>query len=83
MTAVVSLGDGAPGDLTPDEALGSDAVGVPADAALLELVRTHVKEQLAAYKAPQHVVVVPAVMRGPNGKADYRWAGEVAASALG
>jgi acyl-CoA synthetase (AMP-forming)/AMP-acid ligase II len=83
VTAVVSLGDGAPGDLTPDEALGSDAVGVPADAALLELVRTHVKEQLAAYKAPQHVVVVPAVKRGPNGKADYLWAGEVATSALG
>ncbi len=31
----------------------------------------------------RHVVVVSAVKRGPNGKADYRWAAEIAAGALG
>jgi 3-oxocholest-4-en-26-oate---CoA ligase len=31
----------------------------------------HVKDRLAGYKAPRHVVVVDDVGRGPNGKADY------------
>jgi acyl-CoA synthetase (AMP-forming)/AMP-acid ligase II len=32
----------------------------------------HVKSGLAGYKAPKHVLVVPTVTRGPNGKLDYR-----------
>jgi fatty-acyl-CoA synthase len=35
-----------------------------------ELVR-HVKERLAAYKAPKRVIPVEKVPRAPNGKADY------------
>jgi fatty-acyl-CoA synthase len=31
-----------------------------------------VKQHLAHYKAPKHVVFVSAVPRAPNGKADYR-----------
>ena len=38
----------------------------------------HVKSQIAAYKAPRHVVFVDRVERSPSGKADYRWAREVA-----
>ncbi len=32
----------------------------------------HVKQRLAAYKAPKQVLTVPAVGRAPNGKLDYR-----------
>jgi len=38
---------------------------------------------LARYKHPRHIVTVGAILRGPNGKADYRWAKEVATSELG
>lgn len=36
----------------------------------VELI-AHVKDRLAGYKAPRHIVVVDSVGRGPNGKADY------------
>lgn len=49
------------------------------DASLVAGVREH----LAAYKSPKHVVRVPALMRGPNGKSDYRWALATALAALG
>ena len=32
----------------------------------------HVKLHLAAYKAPRHVVLVPSILRAPNGKVDYK-----------
>ncbi len=83
VTAVVSLGDDAPDAATTVQAVASPGGGTVADAELAELVRNHVKEQLAAYKAPRHVVVVSEVKRGPNGKADYRWAAKIAAGALG
>jgi acyl-CoA synthetase (AMP-forming)/AMP-acid ligase II len=35
-------------------------------------LRDHVKTQLAHYKAPRHVLVVPSVARAPNGKLDYK-----------
>jgi fatty-acyl-CoA synthase len=41
------------------------------------------REKLAAYKAPKHVVVVPAIVRSPAGKADYRWALDAARRRLG
>ena len=31
-------------------------------------------EALARYKRPRHFVFVPEILRGPNGKADYKWA---------
>ncbi len=46
------------------------------------LVRA-VKSRLAAYKAPKHIVRVEKLLRGPNGKSDYRWASKVACEALG
>ena len=42
-----------------------------------EIIAT-VKESIADYKAPRHVVFVDEVYRAPNGKADYRWARETA-----
>ncbi len=36
-----------------------------------ESLREHVKERLAHYKAPRHVLVVASTLRAPNGKADY------------
>jgi fatty-acyl-CoA synthase len=46
---------------------GSEATPAEIEAAL---------ESLARYKRPRRFVVVPEVMRGPNGKADYKWAKE-------
>jgi fatty-acyl-CoA synthase len=37
---------------------------------------------LARFKRPRHVVVVPEIPRGPNGKADYGWAKQIAADAM-
>ncbi len=41
-----------------------------------------VKENLAAYKAPKHIVRVDRLERHANGKSNYRWAAEVAKAAL-
>jgi fatty-acyl-CoA synthase len=51
---------------------GNDADGDEITAAL---------EGLARYKRPRSFVFVPEVLRGPNGKADYRWAKEAAQKA--
>jgi acyl-CoA synthetase (AMP-forming)/AMP-acid ligase II len=40
----------------------------------------HCRAQLAAYKAPRHVVFVDEVQRSPVGKADYGWARAIAAT---
>jgi fatty-acyl-CoA synthase len=37
---------------------------------------------LARFKRPRHVVVVETIPRGPNGKADYRWARDAATTAV-
>jgi fatty-acyl-CoA synthase len=39
------------------------------------------RERLAAYKSPKKVVTVDRIVRSPAGKADYRWARDVAAKA--
>lgn len=69
----------------PDERFGNRVVavvGTTADPAPTEAdVREFVREQLAAYKVPKQVVLVPAVQRAPNGKADYGWATEIASNA--
>jgi acyl-CoA synthetase (AMP-forming)/AMP-acid ligase II len=36
-----------------------------------DALAAHVRDRLAAYKAPRHVLVTDSVGRGPNGKADY------------
>ena len=70
----------------PDERWGSAVTAVvqpSADATpTLEELVEHCKQHLASYKAPKHLVVVPAVVRSPAGKADYRWAADVAAAAV-
>ncbi len=43
----------------------------------------HAKSHLAGYKCPKRIVFVDRVQRGPNGKADLRWAARTAADALG
>ena len=48
-----------------------------------EAVKGFVKEHLAGYKAPKHVVVVDEVYRSPSGKADFKKTKEVAIAALG
>lgn len=42
-----------------------------------------VKETLAAYKAPKHIVRVDVLKRQANGKSNYRWATSTATKALG
>jgi 3-oxocholest-4-en-26-oate---CoA ligase len=41
----------------------------------------HVARRLADYKKPRCVVFVPSIRRSPSGKADLRWAHEVASAA--
>jgi fatty-acyl-CoA synthase len=41
-------------------------------------VIAHVKSSIADYKAPRRVVFVDEVYRSPSGKADYRWARDIA-----
>ncbi len=38
----------------------------------LAALSDHVKQHLAAYKAPRHLVVVDTIGRAPNGKVDYK-----------
>jgi acyl-CoA synthetase (AMP-forming)/AMP-acid ligase II len=44
----------------------------------LEVLEGHCRSHLAGYKIPRGLVVVDQVVRSPAGKADYRWAREVA-----
>jgi len=66
----------------PDPAWGQQVVAVvqpgsgaaPSD----EEIRAHCRESLADFKVPRRIVRVEEVRRSPAGKADYRWAAEVA-----
>jgi acyl-CoA synthetase (AMP-forming)/AMP-acid ligase II len=68
----------------PDERWGSAVTAVVQPAAgttpSLEDLVAHCKAHLAAYKAPKQLVVVERIVRSPAGKADYRWALEVASA---
>ncbi|MGV9240133.1 AMP-binding enzyme, partial [Streptomyces nigra] len=44
-------------------------------------IQTHCRSHLAGYKIPRQLVVTESIRRSPSGKADYRWARDVAASA--
>ena len=48
-----------------------------------ETLKRLVKEHLAGYKAPKHVVFVDEVYRSPSGKADFKRTKQVAMEALG
>jgi fatty-acyl-CoA synthase len=62
----------------PDERFGQAVTALvaaePGTEISADAVVAAVRGQLAGYKAPRHVVVVPEIYRSPSGKADYRWA---------
>ncbi len=72
----------------PDERFGEAVTAVveldpdAGDVADEDLIG-HVKQRLASYKAPRHVVRVPELVRSPTGKSDYRTARRTALAALG
>ena len=84
---------------THPSVLDAVAVGVPDDKfgeAITAVVETedgtepdaqaliaHVKGQLAAYKAPKHVLSVDTIGRAPNGKVDYKRLKQYALDQLG
>jgi len=45
----------------------------------LDDIQTHCRSHLAGYKIPRQLVIAESIRRSPSGKADYRWAREVAA----
>ena len=45
-------------------------------------IRAHVRERLAGYKTPKHLIAVPRMFRAPNGKADYAAARDAALADL-
>ncbi|MFI6544179.1 acyl-CoA synthetase [Streptomyces prunicolor] len=47
----------------------------------LDEIQTHCRTHLAGYKIPRQVVFAESIQRSPSGKADYRWAREVAVAA--
>jgi acyl-CoA synthetase (AMP-forming)/AMP-acid ligase II len=69
----------------PDERWGSRVAAVIAsDVALdLDAVQAHCRAALAGYKVPRSITVVDTIERSPAGKADYRWAAEVATGRSG
>ena len=66
----------------PDDRFGQRVAAVVASSQSLDLddVQAHCRTSLAGYKVPRSIAVVPKVERNPAGKADYRWATEIAAS---
>ncbi len=71
----------------PDERWGQAVTAVVQlrDGAVIDDagIKNAVKEHLAGYKAPKHIIRVPQLVRSSNGKSDYRWAGATANEALG
>jgi acyl-CoA synthetase (AMP-forming)/AMP-acid ligase II len=72
----------------PDERFGEAIAAVVAlapgrNADADEISDAVERSGLARFKRPRHVVVVDAVPRGPNGKADYAWARETARARVG
>jgi 3-oxocholest-4-en-26-oate---CoA ligase len=72
----------------PDERFGEAVTAVVAlapggTAGEDEIAEALERSGLARFKRPRHVVVVDAVPRGANGKADYAWARQAARSRLG
>jgi 3-oxocholest-4-en-26-oate---CoA ligase len=68
----------------PDERFGESVAGVVelrSQASPQELIGW-VRDRLAAYKAPRHIVVVHTVGRSPSGKVDYRRLKAEAAGAI-
>ena len=70
----------------PSERFGQEVVAVVAPRAGMTIdpaeLREFVAADIARFKAPWAVLVCDAVQRHASGKADYRWAQEVAAEAV-
>lgn len=71
----------------PDPRFGETICAVveaePGAEVTLPALADHVKEHLAAYKAPRQLVVVDTIGRAPNGKVDYKRLKQVAVDRLG
>jgi acyl-CoA synthetase (AMP-forming)/AMP-acid ligase II len=68
----------------PDDRFGEAVTAVVAkraDSPLTMADLTASLESLARYKRPRRFVFVPEIRRGPNGKADYKWAKATALAA--
>ncbi len=70
----------------PSERFGQEVVAVVAPAGDAELdpaeLREFVAAEIARFKAPRAVALCEVVHRHANGKADYRWAREIALTAV-
>jgi len=68
----------------PDEKWGEAIVAVVSTYAPIDgsALIAFVKEHLASYKAPKHIVFVAQVFRSPSGKADYKHTKQVALDKL-
>lgn len=68
----------------PHERLGQQVVAVAGcdcgERPSGDELRAWLRSSISSYKVPKAIVVVDAVRRAPNGKADYGWAMEVATS---
>ncbi|GAA1305067.1 acyl-CoA synthetase [Planotetraspora silvatica] len=69
----------------PDDRWGSRVAAVvqpyEGTAPVWEELDTHCRERLSGYKVPRTYAFVEEVLRSPAGKADYRWAKQIAQSA--
>jgi len=70
----------------PDATWGNHVAAVVqlrpgAPALSLDAVQAHCRVSLAGYKVPRQLVIAEMIRRSPSGKADYRWAREVAVEA--
>ena len=68
----------------PSERWGDEVVAIvrlrEGDEVTAEELRSAAATHLARFKLPKAIVFVPEIVRSPAGKADYRWAREVAGS---
>ncbi|MCB1256208.1 MAG: AMP-binding protein, partial [Microthrixaceae bacterium] len=71
----------------PSERYGQEVVAIveirPGHAVTDEDLVSNANKLIARYKLPKRIIRVPAVVRSPSGKADYRWATDQAAASLG
>ncbi len=69
----------------PDERWGQTVAAIihprPGTTPTLEEIQTFCRDHVAGYKVPRKLFVVDAILRSPAGKPDYRWAGEIVATA--
>jgi fatty-acyl-CoA synthase len=72
---------------TPHPRFGSQVTALvalrPGAHASEDELRETASAHLARYKLPRAILFVDEVLRAPSGKADYRWAKQMAAERLG